>query len=438
MKLIESKTLGTAQAAIEFTSIPSTFTDLVIVFGLRGASGSGGLDASLNINNSSTNFSVRRLFGRGDGTVGNTTSPATNVGLINGSDTTANTFSNCSIYIANYSGSNSKSISVDTVYETNATLAYQQISATLWNNSAAITSLKLLLDGSINLAAGSTASLYGIGGVGDGYAAPKATGGIISYTDGYIVHTFTASGTFTPTANLTDVEYLVVAGGGSGGNATGYNEGAGGGGAGGYRSSITGESSGGGASAESKLSLTSGTAYTVTVGAGGAGRTGYNNGNPGSNSVFSTVTSAGGGQGAVGSTGQPGGSGGGAGGDGGAIRNGGPGTANQGFIGGNVTGGNRGGGGGGGAAAQGQDVTTGGGNGGNGVTSLITGSSITRAGGGAGVSNGGSYGTGGSGGGGNSSILNGTVNTGSGGAGKITSGTSGAGGSGIVVVRYAA
>jgi len=43
-----------------------------------------------------------------------------------------------------------------------------------------------------------------------------ATGGTITYYNNYIVHTFTSSGTFTPTSNLT-ADYLVVAGGGGGG-----------------------------------------------------------------------------------------------------------------------------------------------------------------------------------------------------------------------------
>jgi len=100
-----------------------------------------------------------------------------------------------------------------------------------------------------------------------------------------------------------DHEWLIVAGGGGGGNAGG------GGGAGGYRAGTT-------------LSLTGGTAYTVTVGAGGtAGGAGggYSNGGVGGDSIISgtgitTITSAGGGYGGMGGqNGGPGGSGGGGG-----------------------------------------------------------------------------------------------------------------------------
>ena len=92
--------------------------------------------------------------------------------------------------------------------------------------------------------------------------------------------------------------FLVVAGGGSGG----YDQG-GAGGAGGYRSSYNSEASGGGGSAESALTLTQGTTYTITVGAGGAAVTstpaiGLNGVNSSiSGSDITDITSVGGGGG---------------------------------------------------------------------------------------------------------------------------------------------
>ena len=56
-----------------------------------------------------------------------------------------------------------------------------------------------------------------------------AEGGTETEYDGYKVHTFTASGTFTLTSPATlDVDYLVVAGGGGGGSREGAGAGAGG------------------------------------------------------------------------------------------------------------------------------------------------------------------------------------------------------------------
>ena len=99
-----------------------------------------------------------------------------------------------------------------------------------------------------------------------------ATGGAISdYTSGsdiYRAHIFTSSGTFNVTAIGTlgtDVDFLVVGGGGAGGRNYG-----GAGGAGGFRSSVVAPG-GPGTSAESALTIsTSPGSYTITVGAGGA------------------------------------------------------------------------------------------------------------------------------------------------------------------------
>ena len=233
------------------------------------------------------------------------------------------------------------------------------------------------------------------------------------------------------------VDFLVIAGGGSGGG-----RGGGGGGAGGYRNSFSTETSGGGASSEASASLSVGTSYTVTVGAGGAFVSNGDSypGNSGNNSVFGSITSIAGGGGAQ--TGLAGGSGGG----GSAGNAGGAGTSGQGFAGGTGAGSGTGrsGAGGGGASVVGANASSGvNGNGGNGLASSITASAVTRGGGGGG----GSYNTGytlsqgGTGGGGNG-IANGgysgTANTGSGGAGGTGTGNdSGAGGSGVVILRMA-
>ena len=280
------------------------------------------------------------------------------------------------------------------------------------------------------------------GGVGNIGVMTDATGGTKTTSGSYTVHTFLSSGTFTPNGPGT-VEYLVVAGGGSGGAQN-----AGGGGAGGFRTA-TG------------LSVTA-QAYTVTIGAGGAASTGSSVGNDGTNSTFSTITSiGGGGGGSDGSTsGRSGGSGGGANQSGTA----GAGTSGQGNAGG--AGGSNRGGGGGGATNVGTASSTKGGNGGTGTQSSIDGTNYYYAGGGGGATypngNGGTGGAGGGGGGttaaggGGSGGAGGAgrnaggaggnndgnagaagANTGGGGgAGRGTSDTGGAGGSGIVILRY--
>jgi hypothetical protein len=289
-----------------------------------------------------------------------------------------------------------------------------------------------------------------------------ASGGTVTTSGDYKIHTFTSSGTFTVTSagnniGSNDVSVTVVAAGGGGG---GY--GGGGGGAGGFRENKSTFDSYTASPLASATGIpVSAQTYPVTVGGGGAGgRYGPHIApTAGNNSVFSTVTSAGGGRAGSGSSSGPssnesagnGGSGGGAGGTSGPTVNGGTGNTPpvsppQGNNGGNAgaTPGTASGGGGGGASAVGVNATSSaGGNGGAGISTSITGSSVARSGGGGGAgldSHPTTHGTGGTGGGGpatQSGGTAGTTNTGGGGGGQYTcSGVGGAGGSGIVIIRY--
>ena len=242
-----------------------------------------------------------------------------------------------------------------------------------------------------------------------------------------------------------DVSILIVAGGGGGGMHSG-----GGGGAGGllyygYESPKTPNGA--------NVSITSGSVYTVVVGAGGAGSGGpytsvTGNGYDGGTSSFALLTATGGGGGGSGGNnvnGRSGGSGGG----GGRSNPGGSGTSGQGNSGGYLGNSNPSypGGGGGGAAAAGTGGTnSAGGTGGNGYAYSISGSSTYYAGGGGGnlqdstnsVPTQGAGGLGGGGAGTSSGYgTNGTTNTG-GGAGGANYNTSGGGtgGSGVVIISY--
>jgi hypothetical protein len=80
---------------------------------------------------------------------------------INASTSTASTFSNSSFYIPNYADSNNKTVSIDSVTENNGTIAFLGLSAFLWSNTAAITTVQLRL-GYGNFVQHTTATLYGI------------------------------------------------------------------------------------------------------------------------------------------------------------------------------------------------------------------------------------------------------------------------------------
>ena len=161
--LIASSTVGAGGAAnIEFTSIPATYTDLCVMFSLRDNVAGVNNNILLTINNSTSGYSERSLYGDGSATASASRSNV-NIGLFysNSANATSNTFANGSIYIPNYAGSNNKSISIDVVTENNATTAYAVFNAALWSDSAAITSIKLASNGSTYVQY-STAYLYGI------------------------------------------------------------------------------------------------------------------------------------------------------------------------------------------------------------------------------------------------------------------------------------
>jgi hypothetical protein len=446
--LLEKITVGAAGAStVTFSSIPQTgYTDLVVKASVQ-ANNSASSSYALQIayNGNAANYSEIWVRGSGAsaGSGGGSGFASTYLGEIPSTFVT-NTFGNAEVYIPNYTGSNNKSFSNDGVSEANATTAWATLTAGLWANTSAITSITL--SSTVNLAPNSTFYLYGVAKLGTTPAiSPKATGGDIIETDGtYWYHAFLSSGTFTPTVGLS-CDVIAIAGGGGSGRTGG------GGGAGGLR----------GLTAQS---LANATAYTVTIGGGGAGATSDGTvATNGTNSSVSgtgltTITASGGGGGGsyknsgAGIAGASGGSGGGGGTSDGSASGFAGGSGNsgsyspvEGFAGGNGTA-TRGGGGGGGATAVGANSTTN--NGGAGGAGSSTYSSwgiatetgqlsggvryFAGGGGGAGASAAGAGGLGGGGTGNN----NGIANTG-GGAGSNNDNNGMTGGSGIVIMRYA-
>ena len=161
MTLISTYTVGASPVtSIDFTSIPSTYTDLLLVYSTRPSTADTSWIQYLRFNGSTSNLSMRFLDGAGSGS-GTSGNSSTTIQPINeGTDGTSNTFANGSIYIPNYAGSTNKSVSVDSVSENNAATAYQRLAAGLWANTAAITQVSLVAP--TNYTQYSTASLYGI------------------------------------------------------------------------------------------------------------------------------------------------------------------------------------------------------------------------------------------------------------------------------------
>lgn len=161
---IATTTVGSGGAAsIDLTSIPQTYTDLLLKLSIRTnrAATFDNFELQFN-NNTATQYSNLRL--RGDGASASSSSGADNkfiaISGVNASSSTSNTFGSLEVYIPNYTGSTNKAVSIDIITETNASTAYAFLQAGLLSNTAAITSIKF--SNGETISEYSTATLYGI------------------------------------------------------------------------------------------------------------------------------------------------------------------------------------------------------------------------------------------------------------------------------------
>ena len=158
--LIASVTVGSGGAStMGFTSIPATYTDLVVKISSRMSGAVRSTAVTLSLNGSSSSFTAKYHYG--SGSAAGSYSGTTAIADSDGANATSNTFGSQEIYIPNYAGSTNKSFSVDGVQEDNQTEAYASLIAGLWSNTSAITSITLT-SSSGNFVQYSTAYLYGI------------------------------------------------------------------------------------------------------------------------------------------------------------------------------------------------------------------------------------------------------------------------------------
>lgn len=159
-------TVGSGGAAtMGFTSIPGTYTDLVLKLTTRDTAATVDTGAvKVTFNGSATGYTNRNLVGTGSatssGSVGTTYIDAGLNAKMPTAGNTASVFSNIEIYIPNYAGSNNKSVSVDAAGENNQANTNCGLVAGLWSNTAAITSISIAP--TTLFAQYSTATLYGI------------------------------------------------------------------------------------------------------------------------------------------------------------------------------------------------------------------------------------------------------------------------------------
>lgn len=164
--LIASSTVGSGGATdIDFTSIPSTYTDLVVKMSSRTNRSDTRESITIKFNNDTSSiYSYRILYGTGSAALSTSGSAGTFfwTGESTGSTATASTFGSTEIYIPNYAGSSNKSLSADFTSENNATAVIQGLSAGLYASSSAINRITLTGGSGFTFQQYSTAYLYGV------------------------------------------------------------------------------------------------------------------------------------------------------------------------------------------------------------------------------------------------------------------------------------
>jgi hypothetical protein len=150
---IATQTLGSAASSVTFSSIPSTYTDLVLV--VNSARTTSNDSVSLEFNgDTGANYSRTILYGTGSSALSFRESNASliEIGIQDASNST-NIF-----HIMNYANTTTNKT---VIARANATTVRVSAGVGLWRNTAAITSIKLATGGSTFIA-GSMFTLYGI------------------------------------------------------------------------------------------------------------------------------------------------------------------------------------------------------------------------------------------------------------------------------------
>jgi hypothetical protein len=165
MQLISSVSVGSGGSTlVSFTSIPQTFTDLVLLSSARCSVELTGINIAYN-SSGSTDYFRYTLQGDGSTAAVAQNGPSTtmlNTSVVNKSDATASVFSNTEIYIPNYTGSTAKILVANGVTENNSTQAFQVVSSGFRTATDAITSIQLTVQSPHSFVQYSKFYLYGI------------------------------------------------------------------------------------------------------------------------------------------------------------------------------------------------------------------------------------------------------------------------------------
>jgi hypothetical protein len=159
---IATQTLGSAAASVTFSSIPGTYTDLVLI--CQPASTTSSDNVGLRFNgDTGNNYSSTCLSGDGSSASSSRTTNFSYINVANIIGTTGTLGGMTTIsHIMNYSNSTTNKTVINRTSQNGATFNGVEAIVGLWRNTAAITSIVVRQTGSPNFITGSTFTLYGI------------------------------------------------------------------------------------------------------------------------------------------------------------------------------------------------------------------------------------------------------------------------------------
>jgi len=165
--LISSNVLASNAASVTFSAIPATYTDLVLRFSVRSTFAGANIGTYYTLNSDTSSlYSETFMFGTGTTVTSSRNSgvaSSVNSTSVNGSTSTASTFTSLELYLPSYTSTTSKPWSLFNAREDNsATVNCIQAMAGLYRNTSAITSITITPTGASSYVTNSSFYLYGI------------------------------------------------------------------------------------------------------------------------------------------------------------------------------------------------------------------------------------------------------------------------------------
>lgn len=158
---INTTTLGSAQASVTFSSIPTTYTDLVLVCFARTERAATSDNLLVRLNSDSTAiYSATDFYGdTAQGSARSTGNTSWFWAYIPSASQTAGTFGTSVMHINDYANTTTFKSAVSTSANANAQV---ETTANLYRSTSAISSITLLSGTASNLSTGSTFTLFGV------------------------------------------------------------------------------------------------------------------------------------------------------------------------------------------------------------------------------------------------------------------------------------